>query len=287
MFFVAGITGHVGGATARKLLAQGKKVRTLARDPKKASAWADQGVEVRQGDWTDAAALASALEGVEGAYLMLPPVMAPKPGYPEARAVIASYREALSKTKPPKVVLLSSIGAEKPNGLGLITQTHLMEEVLKDLPLPVAFVRAGSFFENYGAVLPVAESAGVLYSFYHPLDRPVPMIATVDIGDEVARLLTSEWTGKRIVELASPVTPNEVARAMSEALGRPVQAQLVPRERWTATFESFGFPAGSTGGYEEMLDGVNSGLFAFGVPGTEHVEGRTGAKDFFAKAKNG
>ena len=100
MFFVAGITGHVGGATARKLLAQGKQVRTLARDPKKASAWADQGVEVLEGDWTDSATLASALKGVDGAYLMMPPTMTPGPGFPEAKAVIASYQKALQQTPP-------------------------------------------------------------------------------------------------------------------------------------------------------------------------------------------
>ena len=34
MFFIAGITGHVGGATARTLLAQGRQVRAFLRDPR-------------------------------------------------------------------------------------------------------------------------------------------------------------------------------------------------------------------------------------------------------------
>jgi len=54
LFFVSGITGHVGGAAARHLLEQGHAVRALARDPQKADAWADQGVDIRQGDFNDA-----------------------------------------------------------------------------------------------------------------------------------------------------------------------------------------------------------------------------------------
>ena len=44
MFLVMGITGNVGGATARHVLAQGKTVRALVRDRAKAASWADQGV---------------------------------------------------------------------------------------------------------------------------------------------------------------------------------------------------------------------------------------------------
>ncbi|HEX3876571.1 MAG TPA: NAD(P)H-binding protein, partial [Bryobacteraceae bacterium] len=62
MFFVSGITGHVGGAAARQLLKQGRTVRTLARDPQKASAWSKQGVEIIKGDLNDPATLAKALD---------------------------------------------------------------------------------------------------------------------------------------------------------------------------------------------------------------------------------
>jgi uncharacterized protein YbjT (DUF2867 family) len=43
MFLVMGITGKVGGATARHLLAQGKEVRALVRDHQKAANWANPG----------------------------------------------------------------------------------------------------------------------------------------------------------------------------------------------------------------------------------------------------
>ena len=57
MYLVMGITGHVGGATARHLLKQGKQVRALVRKGEKATEWADQGVELVDGDWNDATPL--------------------------------------------------------------------------------------------------------------------------------------------------------------------------------------------------------------------------------------
>ena len=283
MFFVSGITGHVGGATARLLLAQGHGVRTLARDPQKAAAWVERGVDVRRGDFNDAGAVAAALEGVAGAYLMMPPV-APSPGFPEAKAVVASFRAALHEAPPPRLVLLSSVGSEKPHGLGNITATHLLETALADVPFPTAFVRAGSFLENYTFALHTAAS-GWLDTYLMPTDRAVPMIATADIGHEVARLLVGGWSGRKIVELGSRLSPDDLARALGEVLGRPVEARAIPRERWTASLEAQGMKPGTTGAFEEMEDGFNSGWIDFGVPGAEAVAGTTTPVEVFAQAK--
>jgi len=119
MFFVSGMTGQVGGAAARQLLAEGQMVRALARDPLKAAEWSRMGVDVRWGDFNDASAVAGALDGVEGAYLMLPPFFAPAPGWPEAKAIIASFREALRQAPPPRLVALSSVGSQQSSGLAV------------------------------------------------------------------------------------------------------------------------------------------------------------------------
>src|SRR5579859_6712001 len=112
MFLVMGITGKVGGATAEHLLAHDKEVRALVRNREKASSWANQGVELVDGDWNDSAAIKGALKGVEGAFVMLPAVWAPSPDYKEAKGVIANYVEALAKAAPPRVVALSSMGEQ-------------------------------------------------------------------------------------------------------------------------------------------------------------------------------
>ncbi len=65
----------MGGAAVRRLLEEGHTVRTLARDPLKAAEWSRNGVDVRRGDFNDAATVPGALEEVDAAYLMLPPEM--------------------------------------------------------------------------------------------------------------------------------------------------------------------------------------------------------------------
>lgn len=285
MFFVAGITGKVGGATARQLLEQGRKVRTLARDPQKAIEWSKEGVDVRQGDFNDAVAIAGALEGVEGTFLMLPPLMNPGPGFPEAKVMVASFREAVRRTPPPRLVALSSVGSQQTSGLGMITTTHLLEEALADLPFPTAIVRAGSFLENYTYGLQAAASSGWFDTFLTPTDHAFPMIATEDIGKEIARLLIGGWSGEKIVELGSRISPDDLARAFGEVLGQSVQARSIPREQWTASLQAQGMPTGGIGPFEEMEDGFNSGWIDFGVPGTEPVAGTVTPAQFFAQVK--
>ncbi len=284
MFFITGITGKVGGATAQWLLQEGHAVRALTRDPEKAAAWSQQGVDIRQGDFNDVAALSSALEGVAGAYLMLPPFFTPAPGFPEARAIVDSFREALRQVPVPRLVALSSIGSQQKSGLGMITATHLLEEGLNDLPFPTAFVRPGSFLENYTRSLDAAASSGRFDSFLQPTDRTFLMAATEDIGTEIARLLVGDWSGKKIVELGSPTSPDDLARAMAEVLGREVTARAIPREQWEATLETQGTPPGFIRPYLEMEDAYNSGWIGSGVPGTESVAGTTTPAQVFAQA---
>ena len=135
MYLVMGITGKVGGATARHLLQQGKQVRALVRDRAKAAKWADQGVELVEGDWNDATAITTALKGVAGAFVMLPAVWAPSPDFREAKGIIANYVEALTYTVSPRVVALSSMGADRTSGLGMITGLALLEQSFRNSDL--------------------------------------------------------------------------------------------------------------------------------------------------------
>jgi uncharacterized protein YbjT (DUF2867 family) len=284
MFLVTGITGNVGGAAARGLLAQGKQVRALVRDPRKAAAWADKGVELVKGDWNDAASIVAALNAVEGAYIMMPPTQTPSPGYPEAKAIVANYVHALRQSPPPKLVALSSFGAEKPSGLGLITPPRLLELALDEFSFPIAFIRAGGFFENYLYGLQTG-LGGTLPQFFTPTDRKVGHIATADIGALVVELLTTEWSGRRVIELGTPVSPDEIAEAIGAVLGREVKALALPREAWAGAMEHMGLPKGSTWAYEEMIEGVNSGWIDFGVEGTEKLPGTTTAREVYEEAK--
>ena len=112
MYAITGITGKVGGALARALLADGQPVRAVVRDPGRARAWAERGCEVASASMDEAASLAAAFEGAAGVFILPPSEFDPSPGFPEARAVIDAVKTALESAHPGKVVCLSTIGAQ-------------------------------------------------------------------------------------------------------------------------------------------------------------------------------
>ncbi|HMG50166.1 MAG TPA: NmrA family NAD(P)-binding protein, partial [Inquilinus sp.] len=63
MYAITGITGKVGGALARSLLAAGQPVRAIVRDAAKAAAWAALGCELAVADMEDRAVLTAAFIG--------------------------------------------------------------------------------------------------------------------------------------------------------------------------------------------------------------------------------
>jgi NAD(P)H dehydrogenase (quinone) len=286
MFTVMGITGRVGGAVAENLLAAGKTVRGVVRDPEKAKAWADRGVELVGSSYDDAGALTQAFERAEGVFAMIPPDFAPAPGLPEQQRTIAAFREALERAKPGKAVFLSSIGSEQPSGLGLIMSTHMMEEATRTLPIPVAYLRAGSFMENWLGALDHIRSASEMPFFYAPLGRKFPLVATRDIGLAGAQVLQENWTGERVLEVDGPeggTDLHEVAVAFGRAMGREVKAVQLPESAWQSVLESMGMPADRTGLYIEMVKSFNSGWIHFGNPGTEEFHGLTTIEAFAQK----
>ena len=289
MYAVMGITGKVGGAVARTLLAKGEKVRGIVRNPEKAAEWQKQGVELFKADYDNVDALTAAFTDVAGVFLMIPPDFAPEPGFPKTKAILEVLHEALSRALPPKVVYLSSIGAEQTSGLGLITNSHLLEEALGDLPFSHAFLRAAWFIENSAGDVASARDEGKVRFQLYPLDRKFPLVATADIGKAGAETLTQSWTGVRHIEVAGPesYSPLDIADAFAEAVGRPVEAIAVPRAEWETLWVSQGMPEGRTAPRAEMVDGFNSGWIHFGVLGIEHVKGTTALREVIAQLVTG
>ncbi|HEV7855601.1 MAG TPA: NmrA family NAD(P)-binding protein [Herminiimonas sp.] len=262
MFAITGITGQVGGVVARIMLASGSNVRAVVRNADKAKNWAAQGCEIAVAEINDATALEKAFTGVDGVFILLPPTFDPSPGYPEARHTIGVIRTALAAARPPKVVCLSTIGANatQPN---LLNQLGILEQELGTLPMPIAFLRAAWFMENAAWDIAPARKQGVIPTFLQPLDKPVPMVATADVGRVAAELLQEEWTGRRVINLEGPrrITPNEVAASFANILGKSVRAEIVPRDTWQDLFTSQGMKNPIP--RMQMLDGFNEGWIEF------------------------
>lgn len=272
MYAITGITGQVGGAVARTLLASGADVRAVVRNATKGEAWAAQGCQVAHADMTDADDLASAFRDVSAVFLLIPPMFDPAPGFPEVRAVISAIKTGLALARPAKVVCLSTIGAQagRPN---LLDQLGLVERELASLDLPITFLRAAWFMENAAGDVSSARNTGTIASFLQPLDKAIPMVATSDIGRVAADLLRENWEGHRIVNLTGPrpVSPLDVAKAFAAALRQPVAAQIVPRETWEDVFSRQG--AKHPEARAQMLDGFNEGWLTFDADGGDPIRG--------------
>ena len=282
MYAITGITGQVGSAVANTLLTQDLKVRAVVRDAAKAESWKSRGCEIAVADVNDVAALTKAFQGVDGVFVLLPPIFDPSPGFTEGRAMLASLRAALEAAKPLRIVCLSTIGAQavQPNLLNLL---GMMETSFSELPLPVAFLRAGWFMENALWDVAAARKEGVLRSYLQPLDRAFPMVATQDVGILAAALLLETWTGTRIVELEGPqrVTPNQLAAAFAEVLGHHVKAEVVPRDGWIDEFTRQGMKNPTP--RAQMIDGFNEGWIRFESDDAHVRKGSTSLNVVIAK----
>src|SRR5258705_6103296 len=262
MYAITGITGQIGGVIGRILLDAGQPVRAVLRDADKGRAWTDRGCEVALATIEDATSLTAAFRETDGVFVLVPPNFDPQPGFPEARAIGAALRSALETAGPARVVYLSTIGAQASQS-NLLTQHTIIEQAIGDLRVPMTFLRPAWFMENCRWDVAPALAQGLIPSFLQPLDKPVPMVATEDIGKLAAVLLQESWSGHRVVELEGPrrVAPNEIAAAFAKLLGRPVRMEAVPRASWEELFKSQGVKNPTP--RIQMLDGFNEGWIDF------------------------
>ena len=262
MYAITGITGKVGGAVARTLLAGGQSVRAVVRNGDKGQVWRNLGCEVALATIEDRVSLNVAFQRAEAVFVLVPPNFDPSPEFSEAREIGKALHSALAAARPKRVVYLSTIGAQARE-MNLLTQHFIIEKAIDDLPIPITFLRPAWFMENCQWDVPPARETGVVPSFLQSLDKPVPMVATADIGKLAAGLLQQKWEGHRVAELEGPtrVTPNQIATTFAKLLGKPVRMKVVPRESWDALFRSQGMknPVPRI----RMLDGFNEGWIEF------------------------
>jgi NAD(P)H dehydrogenase (quinone) len=269
-YAIVGITGQVGRAAAEQLLADGAGVRAVVRSEVNGIVWRERGAEVALATLDDATGLQAAFDGVDGVFIMTPTWFEAQDMFAENAKALTALGRALRAISSTKVALLSSIGAHRPHGTGAIMKLHDMEAAFADLP-SVTSIRAGWFMENFAGLVSPVRDTGVLPSMLAPLDREVPMIATVDIGRTVAKVLQENWSGQRAIELEGPrrYAPNDVAAAFAAVLDRDVEAKVLPPTEWLSTCLSWGLTHRSAAAMAEMLNGFNTGWIAYEKGETE------------------
>lgn len=249
-------TGHVGSRVVRLLLQAGVRPRVLVRDPARLDEATRARVDVRRGDLTDARFVREALEGARTALWVDPTPHATKDPIEASLRTAAPLVAAAQEGAVGRVVLLSSIGAEKRHGVGHIDALAGIEERLDATGVDVLHLRCAYFFTNLLLDLE-GLSQGVLTTAFDP-DHPMPWVDPRDIGDVVAaRLLNDTWQGRVVQAVHGPedLTFHQVARILTEALGRPVRLDPVSDDAVRDALRAAGLPASAVEGIVGMTTG--------------------------------
>ena len=263
MYTILGATGNTGSVVANKLLEQRKQVRVVGRDAKKLALFVSRGAEAFVADAADAEALGRAFAGAEAVYALIPPNVTTNDvrGYQDQ--VTNAVAKAIETAKVKYAVVLSSVGADKPDKTGPVLGLHSMESRLSKISgLNALFLRAGYFMENTLAQIGIIRSFGMMAGPVRA-DLALPMIATRDIGAAAAEaLIQLDFHGPQTRELLGQrdVTYNEGARVVGTAIGKPAMAYIeLPAEQVIQAMTGMGMSKNFAGLICEMADALNNG----------------------------
>lgn len=227
---VLGATGRQGGATVRHLLARGRHVHALVRDPADpaAAALTGLGAELVQGNLDDPASLQAAVAGVDGVFCVLPY----QPGQPEREvAQGTTVGDAAAAAGVARLVYSSVAGADRGIGIPETDSKWAIEQHLADLELPVTVLRPTFLMENFDIPeLKQAIMGGSLY-FAMAADTRLQLVAADDVGALAALAFDDPAAVGSPTEIAGEEMPMaEVAATFGRFLGRPVQYVAMPYE---------------------------------------------------------
>jgi uncharacterized protein YbjT (DUF2867 family) len=169
----------------------------------------------------------------------------------------------LANAKVRYAVTLSSIGADKPSGTGLILGLHHFEQTLNRIDgLNLLHLRAGYFMENTLA------QAGIIHAMGNALgpisqETKLPMIASRDIGAAAAQaLLRLDFKGHQTRELLGQrdISYPEAVSIIGKAIGKPeLHYTQMPDAQTRASLTQMGMSPNFADLWLEMAAGLNSG----------------------------
>lgn len=225
---VTGATGQQGGAVARKLLADGWKVRALTRDVDKPAAQelASLGAEIFAGDMEDRAELDSAFKDAYGVF-SVQNFWLPNVGFEGEIRQGKNVAEA-AKAAGIQHLVYSSVGAAH-RGMG---QKHfeskwIIEQHIHSLNIPYTILRPAAFFENFNW-----ERAAILNGTFNALglrpEKERQLIAVEDIAVFVALAFANpqQYLGKTIELAGDALTESQLADTFAKVIGRPVKLTM-------------------------------------------------------------
>ncbi|EMF1902589.1 SDR family oxidoreductase [Raoultella ornithinolytica] len=257
MIAITGATGQLGHLVLQNLLktTAASQIVAIVRNPAKAEALSQQGIVVRQADYTDEAAFTAALQGVDKLLLISSSEVGQRT--PQHRNVIHAAKAAGVKF----IAYTSLLHADK-SPLGLHVEHVETEKMLADSGIPYALLRNGWYTENYLASAPPALEHGVFIGAAG--DGKIASATRADYAEAAARVIAEEGHAGKVYELAGDEawTLSELAAALSKQSGKNVVYQNLSEADFAAALKSVGLPAGLADMLADSdVGAAKSGLF--------------------------
>lgn len=271
MIVITGATGQLGKAVVEALLRRRPASQIVAsvRDPAKAAALTDLGVEVRAGDFADPSSLGSALAGARQVLI----ISADKLGDEAVRLHRAAI-EAARKAGAERVLYTSHMGARRESPFAPADQHARTESDLAECGLPYASLRHGFYAESCLHMVGDGLNSGELRV---PEDGPVSWTARVDLAEADAAILAG---GGRLTGITPPLTATEavtmadLAALATEVTGREVRHVTVSDDEWRMAKIARGMLALYADMLLGMFQAARRGDFAATDPTLEQLLGR-------------
>ncbi len=241
MIAVTGATGHLGRLVVTGLLEAGvpaDQVVAVVRTPAKAADLAARGVQVRQADYTDEAALAAALHGVDRLLLV---------SGSEVGQRVAQHTNVLQAARGAGVELVVYTSAPKADDTSLpLAPEHIAtERLIADFGLPAVVLRNNWYLENYDQQIRQTAETGELSGSSG--EGQIAAATRADFAAATVAVLTAEDPQPGVLELGGDraFTLAELAATVGEQTGRPVSYRDLTPEEHLGSLVAVGLPEGT------------------------------------------
>lgn len=266
---LTGSIGNIGKPLTQALITNGHNVTVISSTAERQKDIEALGAKAAVGTMLDADFLTATFNGSDIVYLM--ETMDAAGGDQSDRQsdfidvinqIGQNYKHAVEQSGVKKVVHLSSIGAHMEKDNGVLIFHHNVENILKQLPADVSIktMRPVGFYTNMFSFFHTIRSKGAIISNYGG-DHKEPWVSPLDIAAVITEEIDKPFEGRTIRYIASDeVSPNEIAGALGEAIGKPdLQWQVIPSEQLLNAWLKAGFNPRIAQGFIEMQESQGNG----------------------------
>lgn len=268
MIVVTGATGQLGRQIVEGLLKKlsSAQIGVSTRNPDQAEDFKRRGIRVCKGDFADPASLKDAFDGAEQILI----VSVNKFGE-EAVRQHGNAIEAAIDAGAKRILYTSHQGANASSAF-VPARDHAATEALLQLSgVPYVSLRNGFYAESALYQLGGLKQTGKIVL---PQDGPVSWTARADLAEAAVAILTQ-------TNLFDGITPpltgsqtldfTDIAKLVSEILGRDIVRDTVSDEEYRATLIEHGVPETMADGLGSLYKASRGREFAVIDPALEHL----------------